>query len=80
MRICLLLIFLADLECLGLLCADANLGLFEVAFGFQSNGKYMVESCHCSSFAWMDAFAEAVGGLLLFGFKPVFFFWLFAPC
>ena len=51
---------------------DANLGLFEVAFWFPNDvtsygGIFAIAPI---LFAWMGAFAEAVGGLLLlFGFQ-----------
>ena len=51
---------------------DANLGLFEVAFWFPNDvasygGIFAIAPVF---FAWMGAFAEAIGGLLLlFGFQ-----------
>lgn len=52
--------------------ADKNLGLFEVVYWFpQDVAEYGgVFALFPAFFAWMGAFSEAVGGLLLaFGFK-----------
>jgi putative oxidoreductase len=45
---------------------DSNLGLFEVAFGSKDVAEYGgIFAVAPAFFAWMGAFAEAIGGLLL---------------
>jgi hypothetical protein len=60
--------------------ADANLDCLKWLLVSRVMANIWWNLAIAPAFAWMGAFAEAVGGLLLFGFKPECFFWLFAPC
>lgn len=64
--------------------ADKNLGLFEVVFWFPADVAAFggIFALFPVFFAWMGAFSEAVGGLLLvFGFQTrIFSFLLICTC